>query len=375
MRQLVHLLCAWGLLAIAALAQQAPPDPATVMDNLNKRMEPMADAWLHSGDPRVQAWGAYVVLRDRRTEAIPELLALVASSPVAGQVSTQADADQHGAMLGVLDALIQFEAQVPAVDAERIYPEFPVQSLILLSRSQDDTAHALMSIFKNEQRSPAAWLAAGNLLLQKQAEGFAAAVVEGMTVHALLMVTSSNSGGGIGGSSFCCMGGGASRPKPGWPPLGVYEFGGCDGNLQPGAMVLAVGTDPAYYYRHVNTTYELSALASCCNPDQDLVRQRYLTKLLVESPEQPLVRAHLSHSIEWQGPDAYLSELAAFIDEQQHSFAELTLRLGERKLLSETEAGTLRPTLQIHVLDLRGSEQPVLPGIGVLPQNTTIGPF
>jgi hypothetical protein len=335
----------------------------------------MANAWLHSADPRVQAWGAHIVLRDRRTEAIPVLLAMVATSPVVEMLTTQADADQHGAMLGVLDALIQFEAQVPVADVERIYPEFPVQSLILLSRSQEDTAPTLLTIFRREQRWPAAWLAAGNLLLQRHAEGFAAAVVEGMTVHALVTVTASGSGGGFGGSNLCCMGGGVSRPKLGWPPLGVYAFGGCGDRLQPGATVLAVGADPAYYYRRVNSSYQVDLATPCCDPDQDLVRQHYLTKLLGDSTERPPVRAHISHSIAWQGPEAYLGELAAFIGEQQHSFPELARRLGERNLLSESEVKTVRPKLQIRILDLRGSQQPALPAVATLAENTTIEPF
>lgn len=365
--------CAWGLLAVAALAQQAPPDPATVIDSMDKQMAPLVNAWLHSADPRVQAWGAYVVLRDRRTEATPELLAMVASFPVVEQVTTQADGEQRGAMLGVLDALIQFEAQVPAIDAERIFPEFPVQSLILLSRSQEDTAPALMTIFKNEQRSQVAWLAAGNLLLRHRADGFATAVVTSMTVRVQVMVTTPNSGGGIGGSASCC-GGGVAAPRPGWPPLGVYAFGGCGDRLQPGATVLAAGVDPAYYYRQVNSSYQVD-VAACCNPDQDLVRQHYLTTLLYGSAERPPIRAHVSHSIEWKGPDAYLAELAALIDEQQHIFTELARRLGEQSLLSEAETRTVRPKLQIRVLDLRGSQQPALPAVQTRAENTTIEPF
>ena len=80
-----------GLLAIAALAQQTP-DPAAIMDSLDKQMAPLASAWLNSADPRMQAWGAYMVLRDRRTEAIPVLLEMVARYPVVEEIATQAAA-------------------------------------------------------------------------------------------------------------------------------------------------------------------------------------------------------------------------------------------------------------------------------------------
>ena len=370
-------LCASALLAISDLAQQAPPpDPATVLDKLDKQIEPLASAWLGSPDPRVEAWGAYVVLRDRRTEAIPDLLAMLARFPIVEEIATQADKDQHDAMLGVLDALIQFDAPVPAIDAQRVYPEFPVQSLILLSRSQEDTTPALLTIFQSERRWPAAWLAAGNLLAERRAGGFAAAVVEGMTVHALVQVTEGGSGGGAGGGLLCCGLAGLAMPRAGWPPLGAYAFGGCGDRVQPGATVLAVGTDPAYYHRQVNSSYHVNNPFPCaCRPDQDLVRQHYLTTLLRNSADQPPVLAHVARTIEWQGPDAYLGELAAFIREQQDVFSELARRLAGQSLLSEEEAKTIRPRLQIRIWDLRTSHQPALPTLANLPGNTTVEPF
>jgi hypothetical protein len=359
-----------------ASAQQAPPDPATVMSSLDKQMGPLASTWLHSADPRVEAWGAYLVLRDRHTEAIPELLGMLAGFAVVEEVATQGDEDRHDAMLGVLDALIQFGARVPAVDAQRIYPEFPVQSLILLSRSQEDTGSALLAIFKSEGRWPAAWLTAGALLLDRHAEGFAAAVVEAMTVHALVMVTEPGTGYGSGGSALCCGAGLPPKTKDGWPPLGVYAFGGCGDRSQPGETLLAEGTDPAYYHRQVSASYQVEGVLSCgCVPDRDLVRQHYLTKLLSDSAERPPVRAHVSHTIVWQGLDAYHSELAAFIGEQQHIFAELTRRLGEQSLLSEAQVQSTRPRLQVRVADQRATQEPALPAVTGQAENITIEPF
>jgi hypothetical protein len=94
--------------------------------------------------------------------------------------------------------------RAPATDAQRIYSGFPVQSLILLSRSQEDTAPALLAIFKSERRWSAAWLAAGNLLLERHAKGFAAVLIEDMIVHAQVMVTEPGTGSGLGGGSSCC---------------------------------------------------------------------------------------------------------------------------------------------------------------------------
>ena len=84
--------------------------------------------------------------------------------------------------------------------------------------------------------------------------------------------------------------------------------------------------------------------------------------------------AHVSHTIVWQGPDAYRSEIAAFIGEQQHVFAELARRLGEPGLLSEEEAKSLRPRLQIRVWDQRASQEPALPAVA-LANDVSVEPF
>ncbi len=364
-------LCACGLL----FAQDTPPDPEAVLSAQDQHMGALASAWLHSADPRLQAWGAYIVLRDRHTGAIPDLLGMVDRFAVVEQVASQAELDQHDAMLGVLDALIQFGAPVPAVDAARIYPEFPVQALILLSRSQEDPSPSLLEIFKSEQRWPAAWLAAGALLLEHRAEGFAAALIESLTVHAEIMVTEPDTGFGHGGSAMCCGGSPGPQPKSGWPPLGVYGFAGCGDRLQPGALVLAGGPDPTYYNRQADMSYQESVSSCGCNPDRDLARQHYLTNLLYASPEQPPVRAHVSHTIVWQGPEAYRSELTTFIGEQQKVLEELAKRLGQQNLLNESDARSLRPRLRITLWDQRASPKPALPAIAMPAENISLERF
>jgi hypothetical protein len=358
--------CTCVLLTLAALAQQTPPDPAAIAESLDKQMTPTVSAWLQSSDARTQAWGAYLVVRDRRQEAVPRLLEMLANYPV----TEGATGDPHDAMLQVLDALIQLDAPVPLTNAQRIYAEFPVQSLILLSRSKEETSPALLSIFQSEQRWPSAWLASGNLLLQRRAKGFAAKVVEGMTVHAQITVTQPGSGGGIG-SSIGCGVGSPAVPKNGWPQVAVYQFGGCAQSLGTGDQVLAAGPDPATYRRVLTSEYATASLGLFnCNPDRDLVRVHYLSALLAS--DEPPVRAHVSHTIFWQDAAAYSNDMASFIDRQQRAFAELVRRLGESHLLSDAEVKTLRPALHISILDLRGSHDPALPTLQPLAANVTI---
>ncbi len=359
-------VCIGALLGLSALAQQAPPDPAAIVETFDKHMTPAVSAWLKSSDARTQAWGAFLVVRDRRQDAVPQLLEMLANYPV----TEGATGDPHDAMLQVLDALIQLDAPVPLADAQRIYAEFPVQSLILLSRSKEETSPALLSIFQSEQRWPSAWLASGNLLLQRRAKGFAAKVIEGMTVHAVITVTQPGSGGGIGGSMGCGIES-PPAPKSGWPLVGVYQFGGCAQSLGTGDQVLAAGPDPATYRRVLTSDYATASLGLFnCNADRDLVREHYLSALL-PSDEAP-VRAHVSHTIFWQDAAAYNNDMASFIAGQQQVFAELARRLGESHLLSDEEVKTLRPALHIAILDWRSSHETALPTLQPLAANVTI---
>ena len=298
---------------------------------------------------------------------------MLGGKDVEDDASAPINADQHDTMLAVLDALIELGAPDTAGEAQRIYAEFPVQALILLSRAGEDATTALMDIFQADVRWPAAWLAAGNLLIERRAEGFAAAVVRGLAVHAEVTVTEPGTGYGQGGSSGCC-GIAIRSSRAGWPAVGVYGFAACGDRLQPGAVVLAAGTDAAYYNRVVDNSYQTAHVCGC-NPDQDLVRQHYLTTLLNGAADQPPVRAHVSRGIVWQGGEAYVAEMRTFIEEQQRAFAEMARRMGAAGLLDTENAKTLRPRLEIRILDRRGSQETPLPAIVPLADNVTVEPL
>lgn len=367
------VFCACVFVSRVANAQQ-PPDPAAFVGELDRTMTPAVTTWLKSADPRTQAWGAYMALRDKSTAAEPVLLEILANFPVTGEPTAQPASDSHDAMLAVLDAIIQLGAQAPAGDAQRIYPEFPVQSLILLSRSGEQATPALFSIFsQSEQRWPAAWLASGNLLASRNAKGFAAAVIAGMTVHAVLTVRDPGADGGYGGSASCCGVGSAAKAKAGWPPVGIYQFGGCGASLEADDTVLAPGTDPAIYRRKVNTTYAADYGPGCgCNLDFDLTRQHYLSGMVGASVEDPPIRAHVSRTIVWRGLDVYRSDLASFIADEQSDFTQLAKRLAALGRLSDEEAKALRPALHIVIGDQRDSHDPALPALEQLPSDVTI---
>ena len=206
-------------------------------------------------------------------------------------------------MLGVLDALIQLGAQVPAGDAQRTTRSFPY-SRSFSCRARRRQAPALLDIFKSEQRWPAAWLAAGDLLLGRRAEGFAAAVVEGMTVHAQVMVTERNAGGGAGGRD-CAAAAGSGATQSRMAAAGSLRV------RQVAATAIAAWSHGSgrnrsgLLSRQVNASYQVGrGFPGAASPDQTWCAALPHRAACPASAEKPPVRAHVSHTIVWRSPDA-----------------------------------------------------------------------
>ncbi len=358
-----RLIACAGAAMLAALAQTASPpaDPSAVTENMQKQDRKLATAWLQADDPRTQAWGAYLAVRSRLSDLAPSLLGVLSTYSQTDPPATMAETDQRDTMMAVLDALIELGIEVHAADASKLYSQFPTQSLILLSRSHEDTGSFLLSVFENNPVPVGGWLAAGNLLATQRAPGFAAAVLRGMTVRATVTVQTPGGPGYGRGSSSCCGAGISPQPKPGWPPVGNYALSNCT-SPGIGSTILAAGPDPAYYSRAVNTYYTAGTSACGCYPDPDLVRQHYLATLLQSPPETPPIKAAIAHHIEWQDAGAYQTNLRAFIAGQQQTFANVAQRLNASGLMTAEEAASARPALAIEIWDQRSAATP-LPAI------------
>jgi len=350
---------------IPSARAQSQPDPAAVVESQRHESGRLAAEWLASPDPRIRAWGAYVVLRDRRRELLPTLLSLVS----AYDPTESPDKDQHDAMLPVLDALIQLGIPVPESDAAKLFSEFPAQSLILLSRAPQGAQADLLNIFRSAESQQAAWLAAGNLLASQKANGFAAAVLGRMTIRAHITLADPMTGLGAGFGGSCACGGRTPEIKPGWPEAGGYSLSLC---TFPGAIVLAAGMDTAYYHRGVDARYSAAVEQACgCPLDLDLARQHYLAQLLYAQQSDPPLEAHVYHSISWAGDQAYRDALEAFVSRQQGRFASVAQKLQDAGLLTADEASLSRPRLRISISDQRSQTRAALPPIGPLGENVS----
>ena len=333
---------------------------------------------MRSGDPRLQAWGAYVALRDYHVNLIPEMTAMVNDYEVTSWPVAEVRRDQHDAMLAILDTLIQLDPPISGDESARLYPEFPTQSLILLSRawisaeSLKSSNSFLLEVFRTEHFQPA-WLAAGNILAERKAEGFAATVLGNMTVHMNLVVTSPHGTIGGFGSSMC----GDSFPgrpedRSAWPEIGTYAL------AEPGAgaTLLADGADPAYYKRKVGRVYgNILGGGHCSNVIEnswDLLRQHYVARMLGHEQDDPPLKASNYRTIIWENDKAYLAQLRGFVRQQRMKFTEVAGKLRDDHLMTEDEIAGVKPHLEITIVDYREDKTTPLPRAENLGENVIV---
>ncbi len=342
----------------------------------------LAARWLRSGDPRLQAWGAYVVLRDKHKEFIPDLVALVHDYKMAGWQFPLVEEDRHDAMLAVLDDLIQFYVVIPSQDAAKLYPEFPAQSIILLSRGNKDATDFFMEIFRDEKLHALEWQAAGNFLAQIEAPGFAVDVIGKMTVHATIKVTTTGEIRFARGVGFGCS---IAMPKaePDWPEVGNYSL---TGSVAPEsdwprvgaekyleqhsavALFLVAGPIPVYSQRTVDALYDQIRHArrdgDGCGAnyvDWDSLRERYVTRMVSAKQDSPPLKAYFNETIAWKDQNDYLQYIRNLARQQRAAFAEVVAKLKNGGWMTTDEAGTAKLKLEITIVDDRDDKTIPLP--------------
>jgi hypothetical protein len=286
--------------------------------------------------------------------------------------------EQHDAMLAILDTLIQLDPPITGDESARLYSEFPAQSLILLSRawiseeSLKSSNRFLLELFRTEH-SELAWLAAGNILAERKAEGFAAAVLGNMTVHMNLLVTSphqaiSGSGESSCGDSFA----GPPENRSAWPEIGTYALA----ESGPGVTLLADGADPAYFRRKVGRIYSsIEGHGECTDVNAyrwDELRQHYVARMLDASQDESPLKASIYETIIWENGKAYLAYLNDFVQQERMKFAEVAGKLRDACLMSEEEVAAVKPHLEITIVDNREDKTAPLPRAENLGENVIL---
>jgi hypothetical protein len=371
---------------LLADAQRGAEDPAVIVSRQQTESLRLADRWLQSSDPRVRAWGAFLVLRDSHHQLLPRLTALATDHRVAAGPLTDAQRDEHHAMLAVLDAIIQLELtpDIAPAGIARLYPEFPTQSLILLARPglarPPATDGLLMDIFRSERAAPGAWLTAANVLIANGVNGVAAAILDNVSIDMRVRVVDDGSAqpprGGRGGS---CPFGAAGPRWPGWPDVGNYylttQHGG-SGLAGSGGGPVSRGPDPTFYMRVVSgpdpvvphADFVCDDMFTWYQPEgRDRLVERLLASLAHEPVDAPILTLHPARTIVWHDSEQYQRALWDLIGEERtvlNAFLDTLVASGAMTI--EERRGRW-PTIAVTLADARATHTPLPPLFNVGP--------
>ena len=309
---------------------------------------------LKSNVNRERAWGAYLVGLHELKDETPALVSILEDESLGGG-GTEESAVRQAA----LDALIRLDAEAPAETLLPLYESAPDEVLILLAHSPEKNRRALLTLFR-EDADNVRWLAAGNLLAETRAPGFAARLLASLKIKATVYVFDTEgehliSGYGRNGGGGC--GGGSRGPGPEFPPVGyysLYEY------ARRGATVLAAtGPRVVYYARR-------GYRDNCPSPidwdDRDALRVDYLEGLARGAEEMTSFNNSLWHELVCKDAPQCLKALAGARDEIKRAYGALVRRLSNDGLLDGDEAAGLKPDITLDINDARERKSFPLPG-------------
>ncbi len=337
------------LLIAGALSAQEPAITSGTpvdQDTLNQ--------WLHNTDPRLIAWGADFARRRHEAKIIaemPELLEHWTMPPAYGGDDSQAA--QRRAILAILDALIQENAEVPVPAIEAIAPTFPAQAAILIDRlplsasrsTLDDWTYgatgtwsgrtlariASMMIAKDPLTSTAVW----NL---SQVE-FVARVVDASEDDVHISIRADNtavpaSGGGTCGDSL------GYELTPGWPQVYTYLLEEANNREVSGPVLVDVDGDEIFSRR-----IKKNVGSGSCGGVEELnpsTRHRLLAHWLGISEREMSWQPIDSFTIVWTNNTAYQGQLGKIIESERRKLYATVESLRHRGFLRKDEVAMPR---------------------------------
>ncbi len=344
MRAIALVLCAVLLCPVATAQDRGEVPDAVAKREADSRAT--VAALLDSTDAKERAWGARIAGDQGLREFAPALVALAASKDENGRVRAAA-----------IDALIRFDAEVPAETAESIHEDYPDEAIVLLAKPRDGVGPAMLSLAGRET-DDVRWLGLCNLLAGMKAPGFAAALLRDLTVRVAVSVSEDGSGWGGGFGSGVSIGcGGAGLPN-GFPPRVDYRLTTSDAR---NAVVLAPGPRTIYYVRRVDASGD-----SVEDIDRDSARIEYLSWMLggagLRRPGgEDVLAADISFQITWSDATEYEAKMRGIRKQVLQRYAWAVERLEEAGLLTEGEAKAAEPHVEIVVKDLRADRSTPLP--------------
>jgi hypothetical protein len=346
----IGLISTIAIGALIAQGQTLPPgNPFPSEDEI--------EGWLHSGDARMEAWGAHYAVISHNENMVPDLLALTSQWQTCDKSPCQREV-----MATVLDALIQLNGQVPPDALRNLAPDFPSYVAILLARlPTEESSDLVLGLYNSPpERGEVLQYVSAGLLAKHPPYGFAAGLLASINVHVTVVVVPQGSTGS-GYSGFGCEEpGGVGPPPPDWPSTGVYTLS--NRRSDKTSMVID-GVDPLYSVRTESHWYYL--MDSPCSfrvPLDPSARLRLIAEMLDGSPQAIPWQTSFIDRIEFESVDQVDTAILALVKEQQQTYQQTAYTLAEHGLLAYPEVEGSLPKLQIEIQDLRGpASLPIMP--------------
>jgi flavin-binding protein dodecin len=290
---------------------------------------------------------------------IPKLAALVSSYEGEATADKRWTSPEAAAIAAVADALIRLDATLPADVVMHLYPRFPAQTIILLSRASDNPA-PLMEIFR-QTKSRDLWLAAGNLLAVHPPPGFVRALLGGaVTTFSFRVVwTGTEAGFGCGG----CASDYFMRPDENfrdWPKVRMYRI--IHGENAPNAF--APGIHPVGFSWRETTNYQDAwEDGDCSEGARKYWRIGLIAQLLGKKMSDLALQPAVAETVLFTSPTAFEERVRSAIDRQQRAFGEVAGAFVQSGELTVEDAAALHLQCRIKVEDNRPLPYAVLPEV------------
>ena len=370
------LLIGWAVLSAATIGRGQ-----TAAESVALPSEKTVQGWLHSGDPRLIAWGAHDALAMHDLSLAPDLLALAKQwQPLSTQsggdsrpekLSEEQEGRRDG-MAAVLDALIQMNVAVPADTLRNLAPDFGNHVAILLARMPSAESEApSLEFFRSPPGNVSGlqYVSAALLALHPPV-GFAGELLAGVTARATIVVVLPNAEPmGFGYAGDCASE--SEEQREDWPMVGQYTLSKAKSD---GSPVVVGGIDPIYFTRLESTRY----LGNACGVGVylgDEERKRLIAEMLDVAPDDISWKTELQTTIAFQSPEQFHIDLLAFVAGQQQMYRRTAEDLEARNLLGRGEVSQSLPRLELKIMDVRGPGAEPIPKDENLPARVEWSPL
>jgi len=354
---LLCLLSAAGSLPAVADEPRAAEPPGGML--ASRDLEVTLREWLVTGDDLHAAWAGWLVAERRLVglqDAVADRLARSAETVAARTHAYFTDQ-------ALLDALVQTGGTAPGSTLCRLASaHVETVTVLLCRRGAFDPAH--LAVFRTVSQGTdfEAYVALGNVMAAWRTPAFVAQILDDLELARLVRIGDEDPPYARFGRPGACVPGDSVRRVPiGYPPVGRhslsferYEWGEW--------TTLCDGVHPVYVRRTVSSGGRLWDSCVDSFPDPREEYRREWLEAYLEGADVPDLPAFATLDVKWTGGRQTWTRRTTRAVEQLHAaFRAWRDALYARGLLTDEDRRTVRPQLELEVVDWRRLKRHPLP--------------